>query len=103
MIGLILGIGIPLLYLFIGWRIAIFDMPRQWQMARRRYMPDSRYVRSDVMTIATWTALLWPFAGFLVLVSRSIDSRDPQRVKAELKATERRVAELERELGIGGN
>jgi hypothetical protein len=111
-VGRVMGaVLIPLLvvaslaaYFWIGWRQAVAGLPAAWDGARRAWDLDSNqriFVRGRMIT----TTLFWP----LMLTGRAAirkldaiaDAADPAALAARVREQDTRIAQLERELGIG--
>lgn len=96
-------------YFAVGWSLAKWDMPRVWTAARGEWSHDSS-ARESVVMCSLLTLAFWPVRLPLVLLWRSIshavDRNDPSVVEADLRQQvddrDRRITQLERELGIGG-
>lgn len=110
------GIGIFLAclaaYFGVGWRLAKWDMPRAWAGAIREN--SSSYdgevyedmARQSVAFQTMGTIILWPvmipFWRLLVpAIKGAVEQGDPRALQREIKARDERIAELEKELGLG--
>lgn len=91
-------------YLGIGTGLAKWDLPRLWNAARHDWS-SSDSARESVQMMTLCTVLFWPFRmpwlALWSLTGRAIDRGDPQRLENELREAQQRIAELERDLGIG--
>jgi hypothetical protein len=102
-------------YLGIGWGWALRDMPRAWMRAREKW--SESFAHESVRTQTLTTLFLWPFVvpgRWLIPLlvgafNRAVDRRDPRHREREIKRREQDiagreayVAQLEKELGIGG-
>lgn len=100
-----LMIGIILLYLLIGGVTAARSIPALWAREERLHDRDSYYFgecsRSIVVIGVIARALAWPVMGPYELLARQIDAQDPREVERRQREMKDRIAELERELGIG--
>lgn len=92
------------LYLFAGWRIAMSQLPRAWAAAREAWStPD--IIRSSVKYRTCFTIFFWPIVMPYRLASAGmdglIDSGDPVELARKVADRDRRIGQLERELGMG--
>jgi hypothetical protein len=89
-------------YLFVGWRIAMNQLPAAWTRARKEWHAEDMR-RGSVRGQTTAVLFFWP----LVLTARAIrghldqviDARDPVALAAKITERDRRIAQLERDLG----
>ena len=92
-------------YVAAGWRLAVVQIPRMSEEARRDWsIPKS--ARSALRwRVAGWV-LAWPIAlavsAFTGALDGAIAARDPQVIAERELRLKARIAELERELGMGG-
>jgi hypothetical protein len=106
-------------YLFIGWRLAIRRLPALWEEARRTeidaypnilaacpYRAPSMLAaaRSQVRDRTMGLIFFWPliFTARAVRgrLDQAIDAGDSVGLAAKVAARDRRIAQLERDLGI---
>lgn len=103
MITLLIVLGAVAAYLGIGYRAALWNVPGSWERAREMWSSDYNR-RGDVRLSFLTMLFLWPArlpSLFLTgAVERAIDRGDPKRLQDELERRRRRIAELERELGL---
>lgn len=92
-------------YLFTGYRIAIRQLPQAWAIARQVWSGDGTYTRGSVRQQTGCMIFFWP----LILLGRRvrlrmdvlIDTGDPVALARKVAERDKRIAQLERELGIG--
>lgn len=100
-------------YLAVGGSLAIRTAPHRYQRSLTRYnarWPHSNN-RGDAMRSAHAGSfgylLAWPITapvlGFMRATATAIEENDPQVLKRRATEQTKRIAELERELGIGVN
>lgn len=101
MIGAVLGIGIPVVYLTIGYTWSTRMIPKWWELARHEWRHED-IARRSVREQWFFKALIWPgcLAYQAINPDQIIDRHDPQRREKELDQREREIKRLERELGI---
>lgn len=97
-------------YLYIGWRIARWDLAGLWE--RGRYdgygVKTDRRAKRDVLFTVHWVTLGWPVCWWWLWLGRHIERYDPKWLQAQLEQREREIEErdaiiarLERsELGV---
>jgi len=91
-------------YMAAGYYAALRNLPRAWGKARDSWYGIDDTVRTSVkgQTIAMFT--LWP--AYLTLIfasdrlSRFVEAADPEVAAEKIRQQERRIAQLERDLGI---
>lgn len=98
-----IGLAVVAAYFGIGVLLAKWDLPRLWKAARAEYSHDQ--IARDVVRMGTaMTLLFWPIRlpiiGLWTLLGSAVDAYDPKNVRKELDDARRRIAELERDLGI---
>jgi hypothetical protein len=90
-------------YLFAGWRIAMSQLPRAWETARQTWYAEDN-IRSSVREQTWCMAFFWPLIMPSRVLSRRMDARidrgDPVALARKVADRDRRIAQLERELGI---
>jgi hypothetical protein len=91
-------------YSAAGVSLARWDRPAAWARARKDWhFEDSQ--RGSVRTQLICMLLFWPLLITVRMVLRKLDAfadaGDPRALREALAARDRRVRELERELGIG--
>lgn len=97
-------------YFTIGFAWSRRMLPKWWEIGRREWRAyglsddgvTSREARESVKQQYFWKAVCWPIfaATHLINLDRVIDSGDPVKLKREADQRERRIRQLERELGI---
>jgi len=91
-------------YFSIGWYLARRDLPRAWAAARKEYTKE-KYVLARVKEDTTATLFFWPVVlpvrAFGGAVEKTAVEHDPREKDRRIREQEKRIAELERELGIG--
>lgn len=106
MIALLLAplvIALVVGYIAVGRWYAPVTAPRDAVKARQTYSYDDMVRRNfaDRQAVSTW---LWPVKMLHRIVDRDIDdlweSVDPERIKRREGEQSRRIADLERQLGI---
>jgi hypothetical protein len=89
-------------YLLAGWRIAVSQLPRAWAVARRDW-PEARSQRGSVKAMTFFMFLGWPYYLAYLRISARLgevaDAGDPVALAAKVAERDRRIAQLERELG----
>lgn len=109
MIPIIITLATITSYFTVGFTWSRRMLPKWWEIARREWRSyswdddeDSTHQRSSVKEQFFWKAVTWPV--FLTIhtidLDRVIDSGDPRKLEARLKERDRRIDELERELGM---
>lgn len=105
MIGIVLGIGIPLLYLTIGLFGGRFVY--RWRVRNGKHDGyASSFERETSRIIAGVTVFLWPYwslYGLYFLARRFVTANpppSPRELRDVREGMERRIRELERELRI---
>lgn len=94
-------------YFAIGWKLAIRDIPNARHRAAAEYDRDYYADLADfsVKEQTICTVLFWPIAiplrRFSSKLDRTIAHHDPVKLQAQISERDQRIAELERELGIG--
>jgi hypothetical protein len=101
MLALLITLGSVAAYFAIGYVLALKDMPNLWVRARKSWSYDNTQ-RSAVQMGAAMTFLFWPFRWPFVWLFNAADQLDPKRLQEELAKREQEIAELERQLRIGG-
>jgi hypothetical protein len=89
-------------YFVVGYLLAVRDMPDLWARARKSWSTEDTQ-RSSVHMASAMTFLFWPFRWPFVLLFNTADRVDPQRLQEEVEERDRKIADLERQLRIGGS
>jgi hypothetical protein len=101
---LIVALVCVVVHLVVGVRVAAGKSPAMWAAARERWTINE-YVRSSVRARTLAMVLLWPALLPLGWLSGQLDQfadqGDPRLIREQVRQRDRRIAELERELGIG--
>lgn len=91
-------------YFVTGVVIARVQLPQSWAASRREWTYDDS-AREGVMIRFALTVLFWPavvpFFMFTRWIRGAVDDGDPKRLQEENDDLRHRIAELERELGVG--
>jgi len=91
-------------YFWIGWRMAIAGLPAAWDGARRAWDLDSNqriFVRGRMITTTFFWPLVLPGRAVIRKLDATADAADPVALAARIREQDARIAQLERELGIG--
>ena len=109
--GGLIALGIVAGYLFIAWGLVAPRLTTRWLQAAMSRHPrlyqtpeEIRTERHEQAMIASLAALLWPLLLAGMLVVRRVAAASPltaQETQAKVREQAARIAELERELGIG--
>lgn len=103
MIAAIIALAAVIAYLLTGWRLAVRDIPQAWVRARRDWLEETNQ-RGSVKIQTAGMFLFWPALTVARMMSdrlgRVVDAGDPKRLAAQIAERDRRIAELESELGI---
>lgn len=102
MTAALIGVGIVAYlaaYFYIGWRLALKDLPHLWARVRRRRYSES-VIHSEVHSGTVSTVLFWPLRLPFIWAASVADQYDPVEIEAERNRQEARISELERELQI---
>lgn len=97
--ALVIAIGVTAClaaYFYVGWRLMRWDMPALWKRAARSYSTNSQANSGAALTL-----LFWPLRLPFLIAMDTAANFDPKRIEAELRESEKRIRELERELEIG--
>lgn len=91
-------------YISLGWYFAIQDLPNAWNRAREAWdFEDMR--KSSVKTQTVGTVFLWPYLKpYRALnnkLERLVTAYDPNEIVKRYHEAEKRIQQLEKELGIG--
>lgn len=101
MITLIIALFSVIAYLFFGWVAALRNLPRAWAEAREHAsydMTGSARARTLLMF------LFWPFyipgRAIGTVFFHVVDAGDPEVVAKKMREQQKRIDQLERDLGI---
>lgn len=105
MIAGVIAFAALLAWLAAGRAIALRRMPAIWRKARAAWhFEDS--IRGSVRGQVVCTVIAWPLvlltAAVTVRIDRMADQGDPVELRRKVAERDRRIAQLERDLGIGG-
>lgn len=91
-------------YFAAGWRIAVNRLPKAWAIARREWSSEDT-IRGSVKEQTVCMTLSWPIYLTWCAVSDRLgevtEHADPVSLAAKIRERDARIAELERELGVG--
>src|SRR5699024_12650418 len=97
-------------YFTIGANSAWKLLPQRWEKARLKNETEwrgmkgtpiiERWIRQDVMAKTLGVLAVWPIMIAIHFFTTAVDSADPRARKREMDEREKRIRELERELGI---
>lgn len=95
----LIGLGLIAGYLAIGFHWSKKMLPTWWEKARAEWKIESniRWAVREMYVSGIW---FWPSRMISANADRLINQHDPERAERELKARDKRIKELERELGI---
>ena len=109
MIGLIVAAAITG-YFTIGAYSAWKLLPQRWEKARLKNETEwrgmegtpsiERWIRQDVMAKTLGVLAVWPIMIAIHFFTTAVDSADQRARKREMDEREKRIRDLERELGI---
>src|SRR5215469_11283951 len=110
--GGLIALGTVAGYLFIAWGLVAPRLAARWLQASINRHPslykkadEIREERHEQAIFASLAALLWPGLLIGLLIVKRVAAAAPltsQEAQAKMRDQENRIAELERELGIGG-
>lgn len=94
-------------YLIIGWRLAVWDVPRSLAYQRKHYPSITRTpedaagyaVPAFVCMTLAWP-IAWPVCHSGRSITRQISKADPVAQRKAIESQASRIAELEREMGM---
>jgi hypothetical protein len=103
----ILGIAAYLaIYHTLGWHLARRDLPNAWRRARTDWH-SGEVIKESVRAQTMCMILLWPVLAparsLWGRFAQTVDATDPRERERKLAEREKRIAQLERQLGIGGS
>lgn len=101
---LIVGVA-TCLYLFVGYRAALWNVPGSLERARKTFSNMEDYVRGEVRIGFLTMLLFWPIrlpSRFAAQrIDEVVDAHDPETLARKIREQQQTIARLERELEIG--
>ena len=91
--------GSVVAYFAVGLVFAVRALPYAWAHALKVYGDSTVYARENVAIWSTFRVLFWPVLLPALVMGMAINRHDPVRIKAEMEARDKRIKDLERELG----
>ena len=92
-----------MIYLVVGWQIAVHEIPVAWTRAREEWYSEDLQ-RESVCWQTIRVFFLWPVIFTVRRIRRrfdqAIDAGDPVALAAKVAERDQRIAQLERDLGI---
>jgi len=104
MITLIITLASVMFYFLFGWLAAVRNLPRAWTEARKQWRGMEDTAKESVIGRTICMFLFWifylPGRAVSTFICHVVDAGDPKVLEDKVREQNRRIRELEKELGI---